>query len=89
MEVGQARIETKLSELDGDTGYMTVIAFCRSHGLHLPLSQASALGRKAGKLCRERGFHIGSIPDERFGRVNSYPIPVLQEAAELEGREAS
>jgi phage regulator Rha-like protein len=81
VETEQTSIKQKLSEFDGDTGYMTVIAFSRANDLHLPLSQANALGRKAARVCRERGLHIGSIPDERFGRVNSYPIHILEELA--------
>ena len=76
-----AAVEARQDRMDGDTGYMTVTAFCRAFDVCLPLSDANAFGRRAAQVCRERGLPIGEIPDERFGRVNSYPVPVLQEVA--------
>lgn len=81
VEDRQDDFEKKLAEFDGETGYQTVTAFCRTHHDPLPLSEANALGRKATALCKSRNIKIGSIPDERFGRVNSYPIEILKEVA--------
>jgi prophage antirepressor-like protein len=76
------KVEDKLSEFDSDTGYMTVSAYARKINKAMPLSVANSFGRKAAQLCKQRGLSVGSIPDERFGRVNSYPISILDEVAE-------
>lgn len=72
------KVEQKLTEFDGETGYRTVLAFIRESGGTLPLLDANALGRLASRLCREHGIRIGKVPDERFGFVNSYPVAILK-----------
>ena len=73
-----SQIEARQDRMDGDTGYMTVLAFSRMTGLNLPSKEANALGRKAAKQCRDLGYSLGTAPDERYGRVNSYPVHVLE-----------
>lgn len=45
----------------------------------VPLVEASSIGRKATKLCKERDLDVGSVPDPRFGRANTYPKHILDE----------
>ena len=74
-------IEQRLDGLNsGNTGYQTVRAYCRLHSLNVPNSQAKIIGKIAGRLCRERGISIGTVSDEMYGSVNSYPVEVLEEA---------
>lgn len=83
-----AALEHRLSLMDGDTGYLTVTAYLRKHGWKLPLSKSRAIGQHAAKLAKELGVQIGTVPDERFGTVNSYPIALLDEVvAEFFGKE--
>jgi len=72
-------VETRLDNLNGDTGYMTALAYCRQHGMSAPLKVANLLGRKASKYCREADITMGEVPDERWGSVKSYPVEVLRE----------
>lgn len=72
-------VADKLTEFNGETGYRTVTAWCKKHGVKLSLKAANALGRKAAKLCRRIEAPIGKVPDERWDEVNSYPIEVLDE----------
>ena len=74
-------LEDRVDQMDGDTGYMTVVAYLRSNYIKLPLSEAQKLGRLAAKTAKSMGIQIGTVPDERWGTVNSYPIELLDEVA--------
>ena len=74
--------EKRLDRLEGGTGYNTVKGYARIHGFQVPLSLAIKIGRKAKAICDAQGHPVGEATDERFGRVNSYPIEVLDEAIE-------
>ncbi|MBF0148253.1 MAG: ORF6N domain-containing protein [Magnetococcales bacterium] len=71
-------IARRQDDMDGDTGYMTALAFCRREKVPAPLALARRLGVMAREMCRDLGIRTGSVPDERWGSVNSYPIEVLQ-----------
>ena len=73
-----AELKERQNRMDGDTQYMTVLAFLRSIKEDAPKSTANALGRKCSGYCKKRGHPIGSVPDERWGSVNSYPLFVLE-----------
>lgn len=72
-------LEDRIERMDGDTGYMTVIAYCRKRNIKLPLSKMRALGQQATKAAQDLGIQVGTVPDERWGSVNSYPIALLDE----------
>jgi len=74
-------LERRLEMMDGDTGYLTVTAYARKHGWKIPLSQAKRIGQKVAKVAKDLGIAIGSVPDERWGKVNSYPAELLDEVA--------
>ncbi|MBF0181935.1 MAG: ORF6N domain-containing protein [Magnetococcales bacterium] len=76
-------------DLDGDTGYMTALAFCRREHVAAPLSLAQRLGQRASEMCRELGIRTGRVPDERWGAVNSYPVEVLRECLATLNRSAT
>ena len=78
----QARLDEiaqRQADMDGNTGYMTALAFCRREKVRAPLAVAQRLGVMASELCRKLGIRTGRVPDERWGTVNSYPVEVLQE----------
>jgi hypothetical protein len=72
-------IARRQDDMDGDTGYMTALAFCRREGVRAPLAVAQRLGMLATDQCRDLGIRTGRVPDERWGTVNSYPIEVLRD----------
>jgi hypothetical protein len=43
------------------------------------LAKAKAVGKSAAKICKEHDMNIGTVPDERYGKVNTYPTEVLEE----------
>ncbi|OSM04465.1 ORF6N domain-containing protein [Magnetofaba australis] len=73
------QIAQRQDDMDGDTGYMTALAFCRREGIPAPLSFAKRLGSKASDMCRKLSIRMGQVPDERWGSVNSYPVEILRE----------
>ena len=80
-------ISKRQAGMDGNTGYMTALAFCRKEGVPAPLSFAQRLGHKATDMYRNLGICTGRIPDERWGAVNSYPVEILQECHMTMGKE--
>lgn len=71
-------IEEKQDSMNGDTKYLTVTAYCR---LTRPrsLRESNSLGKAAAKMCKRNNIPVGSVPDERWGQVNSYPRYVFDE----------
>ncbi|MDI1277284.1 hypothetical protein [Methylobacter sp.] len=61
----------------GESGYYTIVAFCSKHGFDADLSEAKIRGIQARQLSLSMGKDIMKIPDERWGKVNSYHESVL------------
>ncbi len=60
--------------------YFTVMGYFARHNLgSISSAKASAIGRKATKMCREQGIAIQPLEDARYGRVNSYPEDILDQ----------
>jgi phage anti-repressor protein len=62
--------------------YFTIVGYGTLHGIHVGLTLAAALGRKATGICKARGIETDRIPDPRFGEVKMYPAFVLDEVFE-------
>lgn len=73
------RPETPLLPQSADTGYMTVLAYCKAKDIQAPLSATQAAGKAITKTCKSLSITIGRVPDERWGVVNSYPVELLDE----------
>ena len=73
------QLEAKSHKNSGDTGYWTIAAWCKRNRLNMSLREAMRYGREATKISKECGVPIGSVPDERFGIVNSYHENLLEE----------
>ena len=69
----------KVRDLNGDTRYVTVLAYGRSRHIDLPRSDAQRHGKALAAIHRARGIKIGRVPDERHGQVNAYRIDVVEE----------
>ncbi|GIZ15102.1 antA/AntB antirepressor family protein [Capnocytophaga catalasegens] len=59
--------------------YFTVAGYASLLRIDCGIKLASSLGRKASKLCKERGIPTEEIPDPRFGLVKTYPAHILKE----------
>jgi hypothetical protein len=74
-------LEIKFDALSGASAYCTVRGYCNVNRIKICERDANSLGRQAGKICRQKGYRIGKVPDERHREVNSYPIEVLDEVS--------
>lgn len=76
-------VEERVLQIEAKTqtrpDYYTVVGYGTLHGISVNLRQASSIGRKASKICKERGICTDSMPDPRFGIVRLYPSVVLEE----------
>ena len=76
-------VEQEVKELKAKSvtrpDYFTIAGYGSLHGIEVNLKMAGSLGRRATKLCKERGIEPDKMPDPRFGMVNCYPRHVLDE----------
>jgi hypothetical protein len=69
----------KVTRSIGAAGFYSVMAYAAAKKVRITLSEAGTLGRMASKKCKELGVQVCSIPDPRFGTVNTYPEEILEE----------
>lgn len=62
-----------------DISEFSIFDYSSYCGKRLYGSEATTLGKRATKRCREQGLPIGQIRDVRFGMVNTYPETVLHD----------
>lgn len=74
--------EQQMKMLGAVRGYTTIAGFGVQNGVKIAVNDARAIARIAKGLCEEKGLQTSHVPDERWGRVNSYPIEVLELAVE-------
>ena len=71
-------VSNRLDQIETANDHFTVMGYSSLNKLHLPLQKAIAYGKKASTFCKENNIEMGVVPDPRFGRVNTYPLYVLQ-----------
>jgi hypothetical protein len=59
--------------------YFTIKGYANKVGVQITYSEAITIGRAAKKLSIDLGKEVHLVDDERWGRVNSYHISVLEE----------
>ena len=59
--------------------YFTVAGYATLFRCPVSMKESGMIGRKASKICKERGFTIDETPDARWGKVGMYPKNVLDE----------
>ena len=59
--------------------FFTVAGYAKLNKLEASIKVCSAVGVKAARICKERGYQIDKCEDPRFGTVNMYPRSVLSE----------
>ena len=81
-------VEDKVERLTGGAGYYTALAYVRLRGLSASGELCRRLGLAAKQRSEVAGVPIYRVPDERWGRVNSYRQDVLEAALqEVRGQE--
>ena len=61
------------------SNHLTVIAYANMKGINPGSYNSSSVGRKATKLCRDRGLLTGTVVDSKYGLINTYPLEILDE----------
>jgi prophage antirepressor-like protein len=74
-----AAIEQRIDTLPAPTTHLSVLAFANLNGIRLDNRLASVLGKHCAALTRLNGGVIGAVPDEHYGTVGNYPLPVLRQ----------
>lgn len=64
----------------GNPDYYTVIAYANKIGVKPNLNMCKAIGARASQLSRNNDKSVVKVPDERFGKVNSYHESMLKMA---------
>ena len=77
-------VSNRLDQIETANDHFTVMGYSSLNKLHLPLQKAVAYGKKASIFCKENNIEMGVVPDPRFGRVNTYPLYVLQQIVDEE-----
>jgi len=76
-------METKVLEIEAKTTtrpeYYTIAGYSVVAKKKFGRRTANELGRKASKICNEKGYEREKVHDDRYGYVKSYPVEVLKE----------
>jgi hypothetical protein len=78
-------LEQQVGALPAPATHMTVLAYAKLRDITITLLQAQRLGRRCTAETALAGGMIGSVLDERWGVVGTYPIAVLKSVFEQEG----
>lgn len=60
--------------------FYSVTGYAALNGISVDRTTASKIGRKASRICKDRGIATGTVPHERWGTVKAYPLDVLEVA---------
>ena len=72
-------VEEAQARTDTAENYFTITGFANLNGYRsIDLNLGTSLGKRATRLCHERGYQIHSTPDPRWGRLNTYPKEILE-----------
>jgi prophage antirepressor-like protein len=66
------------SKTNNTPDYYSIVGYCSLKGISINLEDAKKLGKEASKICKANGLSVGSLPDPRFGRINTYPYSLLE-----------
>lgn len=78
VEKGIARIENNQRRTI-TSNQLTVIAYANMKGIKANKYHAPSMGKKATKICKDKGLLIGTVVDSKYGLINTYPQEVLDE----------
>jgi hypothetical protein len=73
-------LQNRIEALNGASNYYTVRGYCTVNKIKISEGTARRVGLAASQICKDNDYKVGSVPDERHGKVNSYPDTVLADA---------
>ncbi len=80
LEQAQAVVKAKLAGLEGEHDSFTALGYAKLHDLPTDRAYLSKVGKDASKIMREEKREVHHRQDATFGKVNVYPIDVLERA---------
>jgi prophage antirepressor-like protein len=75
-------IQAKTTAVLEKTGYYSILAYANIIGVKLPKAKAQRLGKEATKISKLQNTPISSVPDDRWGRANTYHKNILEDLME-------
>lgn len=75
----ERKVDHITAHISTDLDCFTVAGYAKLKGFPVSMIQASGIGRKASKICKEKGFEVSKIHDVRWGVVNIYPKTILDQ----------
>ena len=73
-KIEEAQARTATAE-----NYFTIMGYANLNGHRsIDRTRGISLGKKATRLCHEKGYLTYSTPDPRFGKVKTYPKEILE-----------
>ena len=75
--ISENETKAQVQALVNGEDYYTVVGYANLHGIKVDTKQASKLGKRAAKLCREQGWNTGKANHPLYGEVNTYPREAL------------
>lgn len=73
------QISNNQKQLEYKQDYYSIIGYANMKNIKIAFSDALRLGREAAKISKLKNLEVRRIPDERFGKVGSYHITILEE----------
>jgi hypothetical protein len=58
-------------------GMVTLADFCRRRGIWIEPDRRWEVARLLVAMTREARLDLGHVPDPKFGKINTYPIAIL------------
>lgn len=65
--------------------YFSVAGFASLNHISIGFERAKSLGKSAATLCKSTGADIDKVTDQRFGKVNTYPVHILRDVFRKNG----
>lgn len=63
--------------------YMSALGYANLNGLGTSTDYLRRLGKAAKRVCNDMGYQVRTMPDEKYGKVNLYPVDALETAWRL------
>ena len=82
LEHQQAETTAQVKAIIDGENYFTVVGYANVIDIKVDKTTSSKIGKFASKLCRSKGWEIGTTLHPLYGHINSYPKDALMEAFE-------
>lgn len=73
----EVKADAALGAAAGDTGYMTLMGFCRIHKIRASREEMANVGWMLKRVCNKENLPLRKAFHEIYGHVNLYPVELL------------